>query len=78
MSAEPIAEFRAIIPQIKSAILFGGEGDSQVKLECPDSERAEVLKLAAYAPGRVLRVTVSAEDASASTPGQGPSAGVEA
>lgn len=60
--SEPIAEFRAIIPQIKSAILFGGEGDSQVKLECSDSDRAEVLKLAAYAPGKVLKVTVEIDD----------------
>ncbi len=59
---EPIAEFRAIIPQIKSAILFGGEGDSQIKLEAPESDRAEVLKLAAYGTGKVLKVTVAEAD----------------
>lgn len=55
-----IAEFSATLPQIQSAVSFGG-GSCRVKLDIPESDLAEAIKLAAYAPDRVLKVRVSAE-----------------
>lgn len=52
----------ATIPQIQSAIKFGGDGSARVQLDIPASEIAELLKLVAYGPGRLLKVRVTVED----------------
>lgn len=58
-SPKPIASFEAIIPTIKSAILFGADG-AQVKLEIPGTDMEEALKLARDGQNKVLRVVVFA------------------
>jgi hypothetical protein len=40
-----LAIFKACIPPIKSAILFSGNGDSQIKLEIPETEREAIKKV---------------------------------
>ena len=55
---EPIAEFLAYLPPIQSATSIGGDGASRLKLDVPETEIAEVVKLAAYGRGKVLRVEV--------------------
>jgi hypothetical protein len=54
-----IAEFAASIPQIQSAIKFGGDGSARVQLDVFESELAEVVKLAAFGRDVELRVVVS-------------------
>lgn len=51
-------EFQAIIPQIQSAIKIGGDGASRIQMDVPTSEMPELLKLVAYGPGKVLKVTI--------------------
>lgn len=58
-SSAPIAEFRAIIPDIQSAIKLGGSGESRVQLDVSEADIAEVMKLAGFGRGKVLRVAVS-------------------
>ncbi|GMA52055.1 hypothetical protein GCM10025857_34120 [Alicyclobacillus contaminans] len=53
----PIA-MHASIPQIQSAIKFGGDGSARVQFDVPATELPELLKLMAYAPGKVLRLSV--------------------
>lgn len=60
-SSEVIAEFSATIPPIQSAINIGQDG-ARIKLDVPESELAEVMKLAAYGRDRVLSVRVSKEE----------------
>lgn len=48
----------ATIPQIQSAIKFGGDGSARIQLDVPASEIAEIVKLLAYGPGKVLDVTI--------------------
>ena len=54
---EPIAEFYASLPNIKSAILVGMD-ESQVKLDVPASDKREILKLAQDGFEKALRVVV--------------------
>lgn len=54
-------KFDASLPEIQSAISVGAMG-ARVKIDIPETEIAEVLKLAAYGRGKVLHVTVEAED----------------
>lgn len=58
MQENAIAEFKAYLPAIQSAISVGGD-ESRIKLDAPRSEIAEVLKLAAYGPDKVLRIVIS-------------------
>ena len=58
---EPIAEFRAIIPDIQSAIKVGSDG-ARVQLDVPELDIAETTKLIAYGRRKVLRITVHAEE----------------
>ena len=53
------ATFRASLPPIMSAILFGNDG-VRIKLDIPETDRAEVVKLTAM-NGKVLRVTIEVE-----------------
>lgn len=55
-----VIEFEATIPPIKSAILVDGQGGGQVKLEVPESDMPELVKLMALR-GMVLRVTVAVD-----------------
>lgn len=56
--------FTAILAK-SSAVTIGGEdGDTRVKLECPASEIAEVMKLAAYGRGIALEVKIRPQQAS--------------
>jgi len=57
---QPI-QFRAIIPQIQSAIKIGGDGASRIQFDVPTTEMPELLKLVAYGPGKVLKVTVNVD-----------------
>lgn len=50
------ATFRAAFPNIMSAILFGADG-VRIKLDVPETDRAEAVKLTQW-QGRVLRVTI--------------------
>lgn len=47
--------FSATLPEIQSAIEIAGDG-ARLKIDVPESE------LAAYGRGKVLSVTISAED----------------
>lgn len=49
------------IPQIQSAIKFGGDGSARVQFDVPASELPELLKLMAYAPGKLLEICVKVE-----------------
>jgi hypothetical protein len=57
----------ATIPQIQSAIKFGGDGSARVQFDVPSSELPELLKLMAYAPGKLLRLTVEVQDDAGTT-----------
>lgn len=48
----------ATIPQIQSAIKFGGDGSARIQFDIPSSEIAELVKLIAYGPGKVLRLEI--------------------
>ena len=54
--------FKATLPPIQSAVSIGQDG-ARLKLDIPESEKAEYHKLAAYGFGRVLTVTVRVESA---------------
>lgn len=56
-----IAAFSATLPDIQSALSIGGDGSCRIKIDVPESEIAEVMKLAAYGRGKVLVVTVQAK-----------------
>lgn len=58
MQGEPIAEFSASIPPLASAVNVSGEGGARIKLDVPESDLAEVMKLIAYGRERELRVVV--------------------
>ena len=53
------AEFRAAFPPIMSAILFGADG-VRIKLDIPETDRAEAIKLTQW-QGRVLKVVITVE-----------------
>jgi len=53
---------RAVIPQIQSAIKIGGDGSARIQLDVPTTEMPELLKLAAYGPGKVLNLHITVED----------------
>lgn len=53
--------FAASLPEIQSAVSFGGPS-ARVKLDIPETDIAEAIKLAAYGRGKVLRVTVEVEE----------------
>jgi hypothetical protein len=53
--------FSAYLPQIQSAVSIGPDG-CRLKLDIPQTEKAEYTKLQAYGFGRVLRVTVQIEE----------------
>lgn len=61
MQGETIAEFRAIIPDIQSAIKLGGSGESRVQFDVPASDIAEVMKLAGFGTRKVLRIAVEVD-----------------
>jgi hypothetical protein len=48
----------ASLPDIQSAINIGGDGSTRVKLDIPESELAEAVKLVLL-KGRSFRVTIS-------------------
>ena len=50
-------EFLASIPNIKSAIVIGGDCASQLKLEIPETEIAKAISLVKYTE-RILKITV--------------------
>ena len=56
-------KFVASFPEIQSAISIGSDG-ARLKIDVPESEIAEIIKLAAYGRQKVLRVTVEIEDGS--------------
>lgn len=53
-------KFSASLPEIQSAISVGGDG-ARIKLDVPEQDLAEVLKLAAFGRGKVLKMTVEVE-----------------
>lgn len=57
---DPIAEFVASIPPIQSAVSLGGDGSGRIKLDVPESDMAEVLKLIAFGRDRALLCKVYA------------------
>jgi hypothetical protein len=57
-SSEVLAEFVATIPPIQSAFNVSGEGSARLKLDLPESEIAEALKLIAFGRDRALRIVV--------------------
>lgn len=58
---EVIAEFVGSIPDLQSALTISGHGEGRLKLDIPESELAEVLKLIAFGRGQALRVTFRGE-----------------
>ena len=59
-----IAEFAAVLPVDKIAVSIQGSGASSVKLEIPESELAQVMRLVGSGSEKVLRVSVSLEEPS--------------
>ena len=59
-SSSPIAEFVATIPPIQSAVSLSGEGSARLKLDIPESDMSEVLKLIAFGREQALRIVVYA------------------
>jgi hypothetical protein len=57
-SSGVIAEFVATVPDIQSALSFSGTGSCRLKLDAPESEIAEVIKLAAFGREKALQITV--------------------
>lgn len=55
-------QFFASIPQIQSAISIGGDQSGRIKLDVPGSEFAEVMKMAAYGSGKLLKITVEVQE----------------
>ena len=53
-------EFIASLPDIQSAILISGEGATRVKLDIPESEIAEAIKLVML-KGMAFKVKISEE-----------------
>lgn len=51
-------KFSAYLPDIQSAISIGGDG-ARLKIDIPESEIAEIIKLAAYGRGKELLISVS-------------------
>lgn len=58
---EVVATFIATVPQIQSAFNVGGDGSARLKLDVPESEIAEVVKLIAFGRDKALRITVTSE-----------------
>lgn len=52
-----LADFEAWFPQIKSAILFGGDG-AQLKMELAESDKDAALALARDGQHQILRVQI--------------------
>ena len=52
--------FRAIIPNLQSAIQVAGDGGWRVKIDIPASDEANALELLTMR-GQVLRITVEIE-----------------
>ena len=52
-------EFIASLPDIQTAIQIGGDGSTRVKLEIPESELAEAVKLVLL-KGQAFRVKIEA------------------
>ncbi len=61
MGDEVIARFVASIPQIQSAFSVGGDGSVRLKLDIPESELAEMVKLIGYGREKALIITVAGE-----------------
>ena len=56
-----IIEFEAVLPDIQSAITLSGSGNgARIKLDVPESEFAEVVKLALMR-GKSFKVTIKDE-----------------
>ena len=53
--------FRAIVPNIQSAIMVAGDGGWRIKLDIPASDEGAALELLTMR-GHVLRVTVKIEE----------------
>lgn len=45
-----------------SAVTFGQDGEAKVRIEIPEIYRAEAVKVAGYAPGKVLKVSFEIEE----------------
>lgn len=54
-------KFSAFLPEIQSAVSIGGDA-SRVKLDIPETDISQVVKLAAYGRSKRLRVTVEIDD----------------
>ncbi len=55
-------QFLGSIPPIQSAISIGGDQSGRIKLDIPSTEFAEVMKLAAYGSGKLLKITVEVQE----------------
>ncbi len=49
--------FIASVPLIQSALQFGGDGSTRIKLDLPESEKSEAVKLLLF-QGKAFRVTI--------------------
>ncbi len=54
-------EFRASLPEIMSAISVGSDG-ARLKIDVPETDIRQVMKLAEIGRGKVWEVTVEIED----------------
>lgn len=54
-----IAKFLGTIPDIQSAISVGGDGAARLKIDVPESEIAEVIRLAGFGRGKVLNISIT-------------------
>jgi hypothetical protein len=54
--------FTATLPQIQSAMSFGGDGEVRIKLDIPASDRPAALRLAELGPGKLLRMAVRIDE----------------
>lgn len=56
-----ICSFWASLPDIQSALSISGKGSSRIKLDVPETELPQVLRLLT-AQGQALKITVEVEE----------------
>ena len=54
-------EFQATLPDVHTAIAISGDGSSKIRLDVPDCDLPEVMKLVLF-KGQSFKVTITSED----------------
>lgn len=69
---KPIAEVIVSIPDLQSACSISGDGSARFKLDVPESEIAEVMKLIAFGRQKALRAVFYEADVQPRGEGRSP------